>query len=348
MPVSKNAYKRYLIIHNFLNKSLCVPKKKERILEILEDAGYKISASMFEKDIETMRNTFDLPIKYHREQDAGGYHYAELDVSFDIPMSDEVVKTIYGALKQLALFQNTTAFRNAKESLQKIMTRLEIDLKRPVSGMEDIIFYESQTKFSGSEWIAPIYDAIVDQKIITFTFRLFDKQTNHIVEPYALKEISGRWYILGSEDEKVAVYGLDRVIKLKISDHYFTANKTFRKELHAKIRNSVGHLDFTKRTHEVRLLYDSSVADEVLARKIHETQRNLSMDEHNLLVSVKVSMNEDFVRKAVLPYGDKVTVIGPCFATDLVLKILNDTLHKYDDYVEEREKAKKQAESERL
>jgi hypothetical protein len=60
MPVSKNAYKRYLIIHNFLNKSLQVPKSKERILEILEDEGFKISPSMIEKDLYAINMSMTL------------------------------------------------------------------------------------------------------------------------------------------------------------------------------------------------------------------------------------------------------------------------------------------------
>ncbi|MCX6265813.1 MAG: WYL domain-containing protein [Bacteroidetes bacterium] len=326
MPVNKNAYKRYLIIHNLLEKSIGYPIPKDRILKRLELAGFKISSSMFEKDLESLRKTFNLPIKYDFANQ--GYCYTDLDVSFDIPMSDDVIKTIYGALSQLALFQNTKAFRNAKESLEKIMSRLEIDLKMPVPGKDDIIFYEPQTKFCGSEWI---------------TFIMFNNHSDHNFEPYALKEISGRWYVLGAENEKVAVYGLDRVVNLKISDHYYTFNEVFRNKLFHKIRYSVGHLDFTKRTHEVQLLYDNSVAHEVLSTKI--PQRTMFMDEHNLLISVKVSIHEDFVRRAILAYGDKVVVTGPPFATDLVLKILNATLHRYDDYSKEHNEKDKPADT---
>jgi predicted DNA-binding transcriptional regulator YafY len=337
MPVSKNAYKRYLIIHNFLNKSLQVPKSKERILEILEDEGFKISPSMIEKDLYAMRNTFELPIKYKHEYDAdyGGYYYPERNVSFDIPMDDDVVKTIYGALNQLALFENTTAFRNAKESLQKIMTRLDIDLKLKGPGMEDIIFYETQTNFSGIRWIAPVYNAIVEGRSITFTFSQFNNQMDHVVDPYALKEISGRWYVIGSEDDKDAVYGLDRITNLEISDHYFTRNESFRNNLHGRIRFSVGQLDFKKRHHGVHLLYDNSVADEILQNKINETQKVLDRDENTILISVDAILNEEFVRKAILSYGDKVEVTGPPFVIDMVLKILKNIIHKYDRYVEE-------------
>lgn len=123
MPVSKNAYKRCLIIHNLLKKSPKVPKSKAGILEIPDEEGFPGSPSMLEKYIEAIRNTFCLPIRYHREPDAGGYYYSDPDVGFDIPMSDEAVKTIYGAVNQLALFQNTAAFRNARDSLEKIMSR---------------------------------------------------------------------------------------------------------------------------------------------------------------------------------------------------------------------------------
>jgi len=341
MPVNKNAYKRYLIIHNILNKSLEERKKKERLLEILDEQGYSISPSMFEKDIETMRHLFNLPIAYDRTKHLEGYYYTEKNVSFDIPMSDEVVKTIYGALNQLALFQNTTAFRNAKESLEKIMSRLEIDLKRPVSGRNKIIFYEPQTNFSGSEWIAPVYDAIVERQKIAFTFSQFDSKTDHLVEPYALKEMAARWYVLGAEENKTVVFGLDRVTDLKITDQYFPMDKQFRENLHYNIKYAVGQLDFTKRHHGVRIRYDNAVANEILTHKINDTQEVIAKNDQGIVIFVDVNLNEEFVRKAILPYGDNVEVIWPPFVVDMVIKILQNILHKYDHYAESRDKINK-------
>jgi len=332
MPVNKNAYKRYQIIHEIFSRYPRAATKKE-LLRKLEEQGYEISASMLEKDLSSMRNQFDLPIVYDHaggeDPKIGVYKYSEPDVRFDIPMTDEVIKTIYSALEHLKLFQDTAVFKNAKHSLEQIMTRLEIDLKRKDDDSEDIIFYEPQPDFNGKEWIVPVYDAIVEQRKITFKFLVFDTRTFHTIEPYALKEISGRWYVIGSEDNKQAVYGLDRIHHLVKTDHYFNTNEGFKNRLLNDIKHSVGNLNFSRRRHSVILSYDSSVADEIKTLKVQESQRILNEDEHNLVIMVDVIMNEEFVRKAVLPYADKVQVLGPPFAVDLVLKTLGNVANRY-------------------
>ena len=283
---------------------------------------------MFEKDLETLRKTFNLPIKYDYANQ--GYYYEDADVSFDIPMSDDVIKTIYGALSQLALFENTTAFRNAKESLEKIMSRLEIDLKRQKSGADDVIFYEKHIDFSGDIWVASIYDSIVEHKKITFTFRMFDNTQNHTIDPYALKEIYGRWCVLGRENEEAVIYGLDRVANLQVHDDNFAYDSDFKESLQYDIIHSVGQLDFTKRAHEVILLYHNSVADTVLATNISETQKVLRRDERGLRVFFKVNINEEFIRMAILPYLDKVEVLYPDHMIGKVINIMNVFLSKYN------------------
>ena len=332
MPINKNAYKRYQIIHEIFSRYPRTATKKELLCK-LEEQGCEISASMLEKDLSSMRNQFDLPIVYDHaggeDPKVGVYKYSEQDVRFDIPMSDEVIKTIYSALEQLKLFQDTAVFKNAKHSLEQIMTRLEIDLKRKDDDSEGIIFYEPQPDFTGKEWIVPVYDAIVERRIITFKFLLFDTRIFHTIKPYALKEISGRWYVIGSEDNKTTVYGLDRIHHLVKTDDYFSMDENFKRSLQNAIKASVGPLNFSRRRHGVMLSYDSSVADEIKTLKVHESQRIYNEDENNLVIMVDVIMNEEFVRKAVLPYADKVQVLGPPFAVDLVLKTLGNTANRY-------------------
>jgi hypothetical protein len=60
--------------------------------------------------------------------------------------------------------------------------------------------------------------------------------------------------------------------------------------------------------------------------------RILSEDDKELLVRCRVRITEDFIQRAIFPYGDKAVVLEPPFAVDLVLFSLTKmiTLHKPD------------------
>ena len=125
MPTGKNAYKRYSLIDNAIWR-MKYPRSQD-ILNYLKDQGYPVSKSTLEKDIITLRDKFSMPVEFHRVW--MGYYYTDENAYFDIPITNEDVETIWMALDKLNLFRNNSAFRNVRDSLERIMTRLEIDLK---------------------------------------------------------------------------------------------------------------------------------------------------------------------------------------------------------------------------
>lgn len=177
MPISKNAYKRFTIIDGMLQLGRYA--SKERILEKLAFEGYEISESMFEKDLATLRNKFDLPIKYDRYRE--GYYYSEEDVHFDIPLTTDAIETIWVAISKLKELQNTTAVSNVKRSLESIIRRLDFDVDKLENDAEKIIYYDPLPEFSGGEWISDIYDAIVERRTISFDFRQSGKTDRYTI-----------------------------------------------------------------------------------------------------------------------------------------------------------------------
>ena len=336
MPVSKNAYKRYLILNNTLRQKNYPSMQK--LLNILGEEGYAVSKSTVEKDLETMRSKFGRSIEYDRA--VNGYYCTREDVNFDLPLSSDDVETIRMAIGKLSIFRNTTAFKNVKKSLERIMSRLEIELSDKSSGAGDIIYYEPIPDFAGKEWISIIYDAIYDRKKISFSFHDLNNQTDHILEPYLLKEYMGRWYVAGRENKNAELYGLDRVRDLCVTGQSFMHEEEFADTMKYAIENSVGILNFKKRKHPVIIHYDASLADEIKNRIIHQSQHILAEDAREIAVWFDVNVNEEFLKHAVLPYGDKAKIAGPPFVIDKVLRIYRGALDQYKEYEEEREKHK--------
>ena len=325
MPVSKNPYKRFSLIDNALRRKTY--PTLEHLGAVLKDAGYPVSNSTIEKDLETMRSKFSMPIVYDRYK--RGYAYSDENAYFDVPITEEDAETIWMALDKLNLFRNASAFVNVRNSLERIMSRLEIDLNKRNIFTDKIIFYEPLPDFAGSEWLSEIYDAISRCNRIFFIFNARGEETKHILEPYILKEYSGRWYVIGKENGKPALYGLDRIIKLTVYDVLFARDKNFYEEIRNGIEQSLGMFNFESRYHLVQIGYDISLAEEIKSQKFHETQRVLSEDAHEIVIGMLVVMDEAFLKKAVLPYGSRVRVYSPGFAVSLVKRTLLKALDNY-------------------
>lgn len=222
MPTSKNAYKRYRIIHNFLTRYNAT---KAELLDRLKYSGCEISGSMLEKDISAMRNDFDQPIEFNHS--AKYYYYADPDASFDFPLDDEDIKTIFEFINRTIFLSHSSAYISARAALGRVMNRLEINLES--SG------YENNRKIrrshSGpdcSHFTGLVNESIACQRRIRFTSLQDDPKTEHLIEPYELKEISGRLYLMGSEGERVAVYRLDKIEELVMTGEHFEIHRPFR------------------------------------------------------------------------------------------------------------------------
>lgn len=332
MPISKNAYKRFTIIDGMLRSGRYA--SKDDILEKLELEGYQISESTFEKDLSALRDKFDLPIEYDRYRE--GYFYTERDVHFDIPLTYDAVETIWLAISKLKELQNTEAVSNVKRSLETIVRRLDFDVDKLESEAEKIIYYDPLPEFSGGEWISAIYDAIVERRIISFDFSQSGKTDRHTVEPYKLREYQGRWYVIACQNDDEALFGLDRISDLEISEERFEFDSEFAEDIHFNLAFSVGPLDFSRRKHDIHIFFDKSLTDDIKQNKLHWTQRVLNENDSGILICINVKLDKAFVRKLVLSYGNLVTVTNPPFAVDLVLREIISSLDNYKGYLEER------------
>ena len=211
------------------------------------------------------------------------------------------------------------------------MSRLEIDLDRRDVFADKVIFYEPLPDFAGSEWLAAIYDAICGCHHIYFEFHAYQDISGHSMEPYVLKEYSGRWYVIGRENGSTVIYGLDRIRDLKTGTSIFARDKDYYDYLRGRIEMSLGLFNFRERRHPVHIGYDISLAEEIRAAKFTEIQVILSEDAEDIVIAMEVVMDEAFLRKAVLPYGDKARVYGPAFAVSMVRRVLIKALNNYSE-----------------
>jgi len=328
MPVNKNAFRRYqLIDEKIRNKKF---PSLLKIQEFLHDNDCGISISQLENDLRAMREQFKCSIKY--DKDWKGYFYAEPEIFFDIPIGNEDLETIWTAMDTLRQFRHSDAFKNVGKSLDRIMSRLKIEIDEKQEHATKVIYYELEPFFAGSEWLSVIYDAIREEKFISFSFNQFGNKADHILKPYFLKEFAGRWYVIGLEEGEIVTFGLDRIEELVKSEHYFQRNQEKALQIKLNIELNLGILDFRVRHHDVHIRFDASLADEIKSNPFLANQKIIHEDSKDIIVSLDVVINEGFVRKVVFPYGEKATVCNPPFAVDLVVRTLSRMLDLHKAY----------------
>jgi predicted DNA-binding transcriptional regulator YafY len=328
MPVNKNAYLRYQLINQFLQKRRY--PSLNAIISYLESNDICVSRPTLEKDLYVMRNEFNLPIAYDRFKE--GYYYTDPAASLDSTLSNEDLETIWVAIDKLSQFRHSDAFKNVNKSLERIMSRLKIDLDKKREGKDKIIYYEPEPYFVGSDWLSAIYDAIRDERMISFTFNLFDSPTAHLLKPYFLKEFAGRWYVIGLEEGKVVSFGLDRIVELVTTGEFFKRSSQIARDIGTLLEMNLGVFDFLTRSHHAVIRFDASLADEIKNNPLFANHWIRKEDSKDIVIALIVIVNEAFVMKAVFPYGDKATVLSPPFAVDMVVRTLTKMLDLHKAY----------------
>ena len=84
---------------------------------------------------------------------------------------------------------------------------------------------------SSRNFLTDIMDAMKENKVLIITHKKFwnDRSFTFPVAPYCLKMFQQRWYLLALSinNNKILLYGLDRIIDVKTTDEKFTLPKDF-------------------------------------------------------------------------------------------------------------------------
>lgn len=188
-----------------------------------------------------------------------------------------------------------------------LLTALQPDLK-----ISEYILPEHHRGI-GSESLFPILHAIKLGRKIDFDYvfvRNYDRVSHYSeVEPYYLKENQQRWYLVGKDDAKLKVFGLDRIKSLEISDESFKRDKQIESE--EMFRHSYGIWDDPETPVEyVELKYDALDGKFLKSLPLHSSQTILVDNDEEFRISLNIKITNDF-KMALLSRSRSLEVIGP-------------------------------------
>lgn len=166
---------------------------------------------------------------------------------------------------------------------------------------------------SSRYYLAPILDAMRENRVVTLTYRSFEKSHSYTfpVEPYCVKMFDNRWYMLAHNISygDMRIFALDRIEEVKLMDKFF------------KLPDDFSASDFFSTVYGIVIGHDVKPQRIVLrANKNHKHYlETLPLHHSQHLIEdygeyadfeLYLSPTYDFVMK-LLQYGAMIEVLSP-------------------------------------
>jgi predicted DNA-binding transcriptional regulator YafY len=272
---------RYLLIVKKLRNSRLATFKEinayiQREFELI-DTPRNISLRTFQRDLNEIRTIFNIDIKCNNSNQ---YYIAEEENSGFNNRMMEAFDII-----------------NSLSAGQRLAPHILLEKRCPL----------------GTEHLYGLLHAIRNWHIVRFEYQKYYEPeiTLREVEPFALKEFKGRWYLLSKDhkDDIVKTFALDRMNELEISKKKFTYPTEMNPNDYFK--NCFGVITSDEaRPEEIVLSFEPLQGKYIKSYPLHETQRVLVDNDTELQVELSLFITHDLIME-LLSYGEELKVIRP-------------------------------------
>ncbi len=166
---------------------------------------------------------------------------------------------------------------------------------------------------SGNKFLTKIVEAMRENCTLNISYQNFFSDTpwNFDIEPYCLKIFRQRWYLLARSpyDDKLRVYGLDRILGLSVSDNHFQLPEDF--DAASIFENCFGIIIGTNdkpTTIIFKVINDQQKY--IRSLPLHHSQKEICSEPDYSIFSVFVKPTFDLIQE-FLKYGYDLEVIEP-------------------------------------
>ena len=188
---------------------------------------------------------------------------------------------------------------------------------RWLKGLKDVngyMFFEKREAV-GTQYFHDLLHAIKKRIVIRLTHQKYgyDIPTQRMVEPYALKESNGRWYLFAKDqhDRMLKTFGLDRILNFDNTPRRFDYPRDL--DINAFFRHCFGVINPAENNPEkVVLSFTPSQGEYIKSYPLHESQKILADNKTEFRISLHLYITHDFIME-LLSHGDAMKVISPLY-----------------------------------
>ncbi|MEI7727109.1 MAG: WYL domain-containing protein [Bacteroidota bacterium] len=187
-----------------------------------------------------------------------------------------------------------------------------INSLKMVSDITQFMFFEKR-RAHGPHHFYGLLHAIKNHVVLLLVHQKFDSDAprERLVEPYALKESKGRWYLLAKDrnDRRIKTFGLDRISDFQITPGRFDYPPNL--DVNEMFRYCFGVINpDDAMPEEIILSFEPEQGKYIKSYPIHESQEVLTDNDQELRIKLTLFITRDLVME-ILSYGLAVKVISP-------------------------------------
>lgn len=166
----------------------------------------------------------------------------------------------------------------------------------------------------GTENIHGFIHAIKKRLVIRITHQKFweTEPNKRYVEPLALKEFHGRWYLLAIDKntKTIKTFGLDRIHDIEMTREKFIIPEDFNIKDHFKLCFGIVMPEKNDKPEKVILSFTQHKGNYIKSLPLHESQQVLIDNEKECRVQLFLYITHDLVRE-LLSHAEELKVISP-------------------------------------
>lgn len=172
---------------------------------------------------------------------------------------------------------------------------------------------------SGQRHLTSIMDAMTSGNELRISYQKYtsEKASEYTLRPYAVKEVSKRWYIIAYcvERDALRVYGLDRIVSLETTDRTFRMPDNF--DIDELFATSFGiylpegpgkTITFRTSQTEARYLRDLP---------LHHSQKEIAVEGSSVTFSIFAHPNKALIME-ICKHGSALEVLAPAEVREAV------------------------------
>jgi len=320
MPANKNALLRYKTIDNCL-RNTGRRWALEDLVQACSDALYEytgkdeyLSIRTIQLDIQKMRSDelgYNAPIVV---RDRKYYSYDDPDYSItNTPLTESDLRQMGDAVEVLKQLSGFSGFAGVED----IVGRLEDHVCTVRHQRKPAIYFESNDRLRGLQFITPIYNAIVGRYPLRIRYQSFrnSRPSTIILSPYILKEYRNRWFVFGKNDKVSYIVNpaLDRILSIEKADgEPFIEDDGFSPEEY--FRNMIGVTKIpgkNDREMTVRFWTNARNAPYIETKPVHSSQMVVERKEDgSAIFQINVCHNFE-LEKVMLEFGEDIKILSP-------------------------------------
>lgn len=184
---------------------------------------------------------------------------------------------------------------------------------------------------SGRTFLQPVIRAMRKNRVIRFRHRSFDTSQAYEYEiaPYALKIFERRWYLIGRNlyNDKVKIYGLDRISEVTQTEKSFTMPEDFSVE--EFFRGCCGIITEGE-SRRVTVRVYGQARHYVESLPLHSSQREIARDEESTTYEYQVRPNYNFYH-TILSQMDMIEILSPADIRHTMYEYARDIMENHKD-----------------